>query len=424
MKYRLVSSILLLLCFAQLAIANQVTEAVVVGVGDNKQEALQNAFGNAVQLLRGTYVGVLERLGGIESKEVITVGLGNLRNYKVVSEVHDKGKVIVTVRVTMDKNESLKNHLMSDFKKEFSLEKSLDIAVFEQSRVRNSALLLSVMSKPETLLTVGYQFRTAGPPVIDKVGEKSMSGYLPVWIGRNSTFWLEFFDLLKAVEPTRADSTIGWYSGPYDNQLWTLSGQAALPFDIDGYRLSDQAGSVRIHNDLRDKYKPLVANISVPGSTVGIDLYFDRNFIVAGYDANDEACRWLLSDRSTPSPWFMAPGWTKLARNKQVMSAPVGSAIYIAPYHTPYSEDLLTTEFINYVHIYQDTQTTERTGENLFSYRSGFYHNWGLNKPLGTTGLGFKVKVPFVIDNINTLSTKISKLSVSLSRGDQFLIDI
>ena len=412
----LIASILL---FCSSAFAERMTETVVVGVGTTKQQALQNAFDTGLKQLKGVYIGTVERFkdGAHSRQETIELTQGSLDQYKILEERFEGDQFFLKVYLTVRADDPLKKLLSDGYKPSIDGRAALNLAAFQQSRLANAKKLIDVMFEPEFFWSNAYQFKIAGPAVVQTVGAESTSGYIPIWIGRNPTFWLELYDILKAVESKQSDSSYGWYSSAFEHQLWADSGETPLPFDLEQWRIADGVSSVSIPKDLRDGIRATDVTLSFPGSQSALKMFFDRNLMVAGYKPEMYECQWFIGDRDFVPLWFLAPRWTDIASNQFVLSAPPGTALYISPgskSYGAYPDDMPT---MNYRQIYRDSENETLTGDSLVRNQSGRYRNWGDDMPIATTGLGFVVKVPFETSNPAGLMSQIEKLQIRQESG-------
>jgi len=418
MKTIVIITILLATSFSWSFAEDVTVETVVVGVGQTREAALQDAFAMAITQLDGTYIGIIEKAGDqredLSKNKVVTFGPGNLSQYKIVEEKVEGNLIFLTVRVTVQKQNILGKQFGAGFKADVMLGQAANLAAFDQANMKNTKRLIQTMMEPETLVSIGYQFRSAGQPVVENIGPDHTSGYLPVWIGRNSTFWLEFFDLLKAIEPQDADMTYGWYGGRYESVLWKTEGQKELPFDIDDYRLITDVGGIRVNKDIGSLLHPQTVTIQMADSTESLSLLLDRNLIIAGFDENADINTWFVKKgKSSVCPWFLAPGWIDIATNKHVLSAPPGTSLYIAPQEI--------SDTTNFTQIYKNSSDMSGAGENLTSYRRNVYQRWGNGLGVATTGLGFVVKVPFSVKTPQILKQNANRMQFSVRKTQKHI---
>ena len=391
-------------------------ETMVVGVGRSKKEALQDAFNIAVKQLNETYVDLLVKSG---HKDVPPIERQSLSQYKVINEKHENGLVYLAVSILVKKQDTLVN-ASTQFEPENLLDRDLTLASFAQQGLKSSKSIVAAMVEPETMIADGYQFTAVGQPKIEEVLADSIKGYIPVWIGRNSTFWLEYFDLLKRLEPSGGGINHGWYASLYETDLRETKGYSPLPFDIQDYRIAKNIGGVRVGSDIAEMLGAKLATISIPKSSVSLDILFDRNLIVAGYDPFSTLGKIIGEDNNKKNPptWYLAPGWLEIANNKSVLSAPVGAPLYISPDALGHLGEI-NNYFSQYFDIYEKTQKSQKKGKELVTERRGLYSGWGENLAVGTTGLGFIVKVPFEVKNPQALRTGKNLLEISVSSCDR-----
>lgn len=407
----------LLLLIATSAYAEGLTvETMVVGVGRSKKEALQDAFSLAAKQLNGTYVDVLVEAG---HKEEPPVERKALSQYKIMNEKHENGLVYLAVSLLVEKQDTIVNAFSADFKSESVLDRDLTLARFAQASLKSSKQILEAMVDSENMISIGYQFKAIGQPKIEDVLADGIRGYIPVWIGRNSTFWLEYFDLMRRLEPAKGGINYGWYASLYEPDLRDSKGYTPLSFDIEFYRLTKDVGAVKVGSDIAEMLESKIATITIPGSTESIDVFFDRNLIIAGYNATSAIDTTIINPKDgNVVAWYLAPDWLDIADNTAVLSAPLGTPLYVAP-------DSITTKGLGVINgplmqffdIYGKTQKSEKRGKDLVTERRLLYGGWGEDMAVGTTGLGFIVKVPFFVKSTLDLNKGKDQLEIKVRSG-------
>ena len=173
-------------------------EIVATGSGSTKDEALNNAFKDAVQKVSGTVIHSESKIKNkrLMDEKVLAYSKGFIKGYKIILYTGDEItiKTVVSPKLVIDALVDF-NIIDSD-----AVERDLSKLDFAQHKIINNFQLMEkFIGNPSDYFDRAYVMKLTGYK-IKSVGKNGASGYWIVNIALKSQFWDTWIDLLKNAE--------------------------------------------------------------------------------------------------------------------------------------------------------------------------------------------------------------------------------
>ncbi len=265
----------------------------VAGRGGTKENALQDAFRNAIEKVFGVYVyskTTVEKSVLTEDK-IIAMSKGFVKDYKIEFENQSGGIYFLTVNVTISASKF--NTFIRDNKVSLWRDIIKDVTLIQstQERLKKYAeILTSMVGDPNYVLKNGYSIDVVGYTV-DDTGVDYVKGNFLLQIAINQEFWNSYMDIIKQMT----------YDGNTNCAEEGLMG--GIRFDVKMKEMTNYRGNifsgehdygyidtVRVHRSLKKFFaKPINTEIEIDGYKKNDIILFKNSIIVSkwGYRADN-----------------------------------------------------------------------------------------------------------------------------------------
>lgn len=267
----------------------------VSGRGTTKENALQDAFRNAIEKAFGVYIYSKTEVDKniLKEDKIIAIAKGFVKDYKITFENEDtkiKNLYFISVNVTISADKF--NTFVRDNKLTLWRDRIKDAVLIQSTQERlkkYSEILTSIVGDPNYVLKNGYNIDVVGYTV-DDTGVDYVKGNFLLQIAINQEFWNSYMDIIKQMPYNGSTNCAeeGLMGGiPFDEKMKQMTHNMSKIFQ--GEHDYGYIDTVRVHRSLKKFFaKPINTEIEIDGYKKN-DITFFKNsiFVSDGYRADN-----------------------------------------------------------------------------------------------------------------------------------------
>ena len=177
-------------------------ETTSFGKGSNKEEALNDAFRNAVEYVSGVIVYDETKVHNSQLlyDKILVYSKGYIKKYNIIFERSNGGLTEVAVKSVVSPEMLAHNMVELNVVSKEDIEKDLTKLDFAQHKIiDNFKLMEKFIGNPSDFFDRAYVMKLTGYK-IKSVGKNGASGYWVINIALKNQFWDTWMDLLKNAE--------------------------------------------------------------------------------------------------------------------------------------------------------------------------------------------------------------------------------
>ncbi len=197
---KIVLTIISIIPFQLQAQSNEeITDIFVVGKGDDKNSALENAFREAIEKTYGVYIYSKTKTIDykISEENIIAISKGAIADYKIIHEEKKEDQIFVGVKISI-KEDTFLNYVHENSRDVINekLKDAKKIKLIQKKYKAYADVLSEIVGDPNEVLIKGYNIEAVGY-TIDDIGLDYIKGAYLVQISANKIFWGNYMEAVS-----------------------------------------------------------------------------------------------------------------------------------------------------------------------------------------------------------------------------------